>query len=157
MLIDDMGENDHPPRATRDPAIEAAATLARWLDGRFVDPLLGLVLPGLGDVLSSALGIYPIYLAWRRQAPRSLLARMLLNLAFDALGGAVPIVGDIWDFFFRAHARNLALLQSRQRDGGQVKSRPVDTLIVVAAVLALLAALAAPLVLLGALLRWLRS
>ena len=137
-----------------DPALEAAALLARWLDGRFIDPLLGLLLPGVGDLLGSALGIYPIVLAWRRRAPRALLARMLLNLAVDALGGALPIVGDIWDFLFRAHARNLALLQARTEDGAP-RSRPADTLILVGAALALLAALAAPLVGLVVIVEWL--
>ena len=145
-------------RPTQDPALRAAVVLARWLDGRFVDPLLGLLLPGVGDMLASALGIYPVFLAWRRGAPRALLARMLLNLAIDALGGAVPIVGDVWDFLFRAHARNLALLQARAPDGGgSVKSRPVDTLVVAAAGLALLLALAAPIVALAAVVKWLRS
>jgi Domain of unknown function (DUF4112) len=138
----------------RDPALEAATTLARWLDGRFLDPALGFLLPGVGDVLSSALGIYPIFLAWRRQAPKALLARMLLNLAVDALGGSVPIVGDIWDFFFQAHTRNLALLQARTQQGTPV-SRPTDTLVVAAAAVALVAALAAPLVLLVVLAKWL--
>jgi hypothetical protein len=123
------------------------------MDGRFLDPLLGLVLPGVGDVLSSALGVYPVLLAWRRRAPKALLARMLLNLAIDALGGAVPIVGDVWDFLFRAHTRNLALLEARQLearqddgDGHVVESRPTDTLVVLGAALALVAALAAPVV-----------
>src|SRR5215831_8596655 len=101
----------------RDHALEVAATLARWLDGRFVDPLLGLLLPGIGDLLGSALGLYPVALAWRRGAPKTLLARMILNLAADAAGGAIPIVGDIWDSFFHAHARNLDLLRARQSAG----------------------------------------
>src|SRR5690349_16786073 len=98
----DEVELERPAGAARpDRALEAAATLARWLGGRFVDPLLGLLLPGVGDLLGSALGLYPIVLAWRRRAPKALLARMLLNLAADAAGGAIPIVGDIWDFLFR--------------------------------------------------------
>jgi hypothetical protein len=149
-----MDDRDRP---VRDPAIESAATLARWMDGRFLDPLLGLLLPGVGDLLSSALGIYPIVLAWRRRAPKPLLARMLLNLAADAAGGAVPIVGDIWDFFFRAHSRNLALLQARasESSNGRIASRPADTLVVAGAALALLAALALPLVVLVAIVKWL--
>ncbi len=131
---------------SHDPAIEAAATLARWLDGRFLDPLLGLIFPGVGDFLSSALGVYPVILAWRRHAPRALLARMLLNLAADALGGSIPIVGDIWDFLFRAHTRNLALLQARASDG-QIQARRSDTLIVMAAGFACVAALAVPVLL----------
>jgi hypothetical protein len=126
-----------------DRALEAAETLARWLDNRFLDPLLGLLLPGVGDVLGSALGLYPVLLAWRRRAPRALLARMLLNLAADAAGGAIPIVGDVWDFFFRAHARNLALLRARA-DGTAVRSHWSDTAVVAAAVLLFLGALALP-------------
>jgi hypothetical protein len=127
----------------RDEALEAATTLARWLDNRFVDPLLGLLIPGVGDLIGSALGLYPVLLAWRRRAPKALLARMLLNLAADAAGGAIPVVGDIWDFFFRAHARNLELLRARAR-GTEVRAHWSDTLVVGAALLLVVAALAAP-------------
>jgi hypothetical protein len=126
-----------------DRALEVAATLARWLDDRYLDPLLGLFLPGVGDVLSSALGLYPVLLAWRRRAPKALLARMLLNLAVDALGGSIPIVGDIWDFFFKANVRNLALLQARAA-GREFRGRPTDALVVAAALLMFLVALAVP-------------
>jgi hypothetical protein len=143
-----------PPR--RDPALEAATKLAHWLDGRFVDPLLGLLLPGVGDLISGALGVYPILLAWRARAPKALLARMFLNLSIDAVGGAVPVLGDIWDFMFRAHAKNLALLQSRARDGA-LRSRPADVLVLVGAVLVFLAALAVPVVAAVLLVRALRG
>ena len=126
-----------------DEALRAAETLARWLDGRLIDPLLGLFLPGVGDLLSSALGLYPVILAWRRRAPKALLARMILNLAADAAGGSIPIVGDVWDFFFRAHARNHALLRSRL-DAGAVRAHWSDGVVIVAALLALVAALALP-------------
>ena len=128
-----------------DPALEAAATMARWLDGRFLDPLMGLLLPGVGDLLGSALGLYPVWLAWRRRAPKALLARMLLNLAADAAGGAIPVLGDVWDFLFRAHARNLDLLRARAADG-DVRGHWSDTLVVVGAFLLLLVALALPVV-----------
>jgi hypothetical protein len=129
--------------AKDDASLRAAESLARWMDGRFVDPLLGLVLPGLGDLLSSLLGLYPIALAWRRRAPKALLARMLLNLAADAAGGSIPIIGDVWDFFFRAHARNHQLLRARLAQG-EVRARWTDWLVIGAAMLALLAALALP-------------
>ena len=132
---------DEPVR--RDRALEAASNLAHWLDHRFIDPLLGLLLPGVGDLLASALGLYPVLLAWQRGAPGSLLARMILNLAADAAGGAIPVLGDVWDFLFRAHARNLALLQARARDGA-VRGHWTDVLVVGGALLVLLAALALP-------------
>jgi len=137
----DVGRVDQPQA---DRALRVATTLARWLDGRLVDPLLGLLLPGVGDVIGSALGIYVVFLAWRQRAPRVLLARMLLNLAADAAGGAVPLLGDVWDFLFHAHKRNLALLQDRSTGAGQVRSRWSDTIVVAGAALTLLAALALP-------------
>jgi hypothetical protein len=142
-----MASHSEPDRrdlpAPPDRALEAATTLAHWLDHRFVDPLLGFLLPGVGDLLGSALGMYPVLLAWQRGAPKSLLARMILNLAADAAGGAIPVLGDLWDFLFRAHARNLELLRARAREGA-VQGHWTDALVVGGALLVLLAALAMP-------------
>lgn len=139
-----------------DPALQAAEKVARVMDGWYVDPILGLVAPWAGDLIGAGLGIYPVLLAWRRGAPKSLLARMLLNLSVDLVSGAVPVIGDIWDFFFKAHRRNLELLRGRMRDGEIQRERgnsARDTLVVVAAATAFLAALALPIVLLVAAVR----
>jgi hypothetical protein len=130
----------------RDRALEAAEALARWMDRRYLDPLLGLVLPGVGDLLGAGLGLYPLLLAWRKGAPKSLLARMLLNLSVDLLGGSVPVIGDIWDFFFKAHSRNLDLLRARSQQG-EVASSMRDTLVIIGAAAVFLLALAVPVVL----------
>lgn len=142
-----MAANELEPR--RDRALEAAEKIARVMDGFFVDPLLGLVAPWIGDLVGSLMGLYPIALAWRRGAPKGLLARMLLNLSVDLLGGAIPVVGDVWDFFFKAHSRNLALLRARLADG-EVVSSPRDGLVVVGALLVFSIALAVPVALLFA-------
>jgi hypothetical protein len=131
--------------AKPDRALEAAETIARWMDTRYLDPLLGLAVPGVGDLMSAGLGLYPVLLAWRRGAPKALLARMLLNLSVDLLGGSVPVLGDIWDFFFRAHSRNLALLRARTVEG-EVAASPRDHLVVIGAGLVFLLALAVPIV-----------
>jgi hypothetical protein len=131
---------------TPDRALEAAETLARWMDRRYLDPIIGLLLPGAGDVLGAGLGLYPVLLAWRRGAPKALLARMLLNLSVDLLGGSVPVIGDIWDFFFKAHSRNLALLRARSTEGELVAS-PRDRLVIIGAVAVFLLALAVPIAL----------
>jgi hypothetical protein len=149
-------ERPGAPASGDERALHAAETLARWLDGRFLDPLLGLLLPGVGDLLSSALGLYPVVLAWRRRAPKALLARMILNLAADAAGGSIPIVGDVWDFFFRAHARNHALLRARL-GSGEVRAHWSDGLVVVAAIVVLAAAFALPIVVATALWRFVRG
>jgi hypothetical protein len=73
------------------------------------DAILGLV-PGIGDALSGLIGAYLIYEAHRLGIPRSALLRMILNVAFDTAVGAIPVAGDIWDFFFRSNDRNMQIL-----------------------------------------------
>jgi hypothetical protein len=144
----------HMARDDRD--IEVAAKLARWMDRRMLDPIIGFVFPWAGDVASAALGTYPVFLAWRRGASKALLARMLLNLTVDLLAGTIPVLGDIWDFFFRAHSRNLELLRNRHQTTGLQRSRPRDWLVVIGAALVFLAALTLPVVLLVLAVRSLR-
>jgi hypothetical protein len=136
-------------------ALALATTLAHWLDQRFVDPLLGLLLPGAGDLLGAVLGLYAVFTAWRLRAPKVLIARMLMNLSLDLLGGLVPVVGDVWDFFFKANTRNLALLRART-SAGETRATPGDWLLVAGAVLLFLFALAAPFLVLGAVVTALR-
>ena len=125
--------------------IRLAEWLAHGLDTLHIDPILGFFLPGAGDVLGSLLGLVTVAIAARRRLPRIVIARMLLNLSVDGLVGAIPILGDIFDIFHQAHQRNLRLLKRTS----QVQARASDWLWVGGAVLLFLAALAAPLVLLG--------
>ena len=75
-----------------------------------LDALLGLV-PVAGDLVSAALGVWFVAQARELGASRWLQARILGNLVLDAAIGAVPLAGDVADVFFRAHRRNLLLLQ----------------------------------------------
>jgi hypothetical protein len=88
-----------------------AQALARWTDARLLDPLVGFLLPGAGDLLGVLAGLYIVGLARRHQAPAGVVARMLLNLTLDCLVGVVPVLGDIADVFNRANIRNAGLLE----------------------------------------------
>lgn len=105
--------------------------LTHWLDRRYLDPILGVLLPGAGDLIGAALGLFGIGVAVRMRAHPLVIARMLLNLAFDAIVGALPFVGDVADFLYRAHLRNLELLEQRK----EREVRAADWLIVGAAAL----------------------
>lgn len=104
-------------RAQRIARIDALATL---LDTAFVipgtnirfglDALIGL-LPGLGDIITTALSLFIVREARALGAPRWLVARMLVNVAVDGVVGAVPLMGDAFDVAFRANRRNMALFQ----------------------------------------------
>ena len=75
-----------------------------------LNSLFGL-LPISGDVL---LGLVSLYIVWEARqlgAPPALLGRMLANIAVEVIGGAVPIIGDLFDMAFKANLRNLELLE----------------------------------------------
>jgi uncharacterized protein DUF4112 len=76
-----------------------------------LDALLGLV-PVAGDLISAGIGLYIVAQARELGASRWLQARMVGNLLLDAAVGAVPIAGDLADVYFKAHRRNLLLLQT---------------------------------------------
>ncbi|AOL22233.1 protein of unknown function (DUF4112) [Erythrobacter litoralis] len=75
-----------------------------------LDGLIGLV-PILGDIITTALGAYIVWEARNLGLSKWQLTRMGANVAFDAMLGIVPLVGDAADFFFRSNTRNLKILR----------------------------------------------
>jgi hypothetical protein len=71
-----------------------------------LDGLLGLI-PGVGDALAGALGAYIVLEGWRAGLPKAQVASMLVRLGADTGIGMVPVVGDLWDFFYAANSKNL--------------------------------------------------
>lgn len=86
-------------------------------DIRFgVDFLLGLF-PGAGDLISYGFsGILVITMA-RHGASPMLAAKMLFNVALDALVGSVPVLGNIFDLFYKANYRNVELMKEFYAEG----------------------------------------
>lgn len=75
-----------------------------------IDPILGLI-PGAGDLISTGVSAYILYLAARHRLPGNLLRQMIFNVALESLVGTVPLVGDFFDAAFKSNVRNLALLE----------------------------------------------
>src|SRR5262245_56360892 len=75
-----------------------------------LDPILGLI-PGLGDATGAIISGVMLMEAVRHRATTYTLIRMSGNIALDALIGAVPVVGDLFDFGWKANTRNLELLE----------------------------------------------
>ena len=87
------------------------AILIPGTDVRFgLDAVIGLV-PGIGDAITTALGLYIVHEARALGAPPLLIARMVANVALDGIVGAVPLLGDAFDVAFRANRRNMRLLR----------------------------------------------
>ena len=75
-----------------------------------IDALIGFV-PVVGDVLSGGIGLFVVWRASRFGLPRIVVARMLVNSVIDIAIGAIPLLGDAFDLWFKANTRNLAIVR----------------------------------------------
>src|SRR5436190_14294705 len=91
--------------------LAALRRISTLLDSAFVvpgtsyriglDPILGLI-PGIGDLVSP---LFTIGILWHSHdlgLPRVVQLRMIFNVAIDTLVGAVPLIGDLFDFAWKA-------------------------------------------------------
>ena len=76
-----------------------------------LDPILGLV-PGGGDLVGAAISGYMIYLAARFGLEKAEIGKMIGNVALETVLGTVPLVGDLFDAYFKANLRNLEILET---------------------------------------------
>jgi hypothetical protein len=73
------------------------------------DSLLGL-LPGVGDVAGALVGLAIVNEARRLGVPGHKMGKMIANVGLDAAVGAVPLLGDLFDVYFKSHRRNVQLI-----------------------------------------------
>ncbi len=108
------------PRSELLRELEDLRRFARLLDEAFkipiinyrvgLEPILGLV-PVIGDFSGFLLSGYLIVRASRLGLPRELIVRMVVNALLDATIGSIPVVGDVFDFFWKVNKRNLRLVE----------------------------------------------
>jgi len=113
-----------------------------------LEPLIGL-LPVVGDAVGLAISTYVFAVAARSGVPRATLGRVAFVLWIDAVGGAVPVVGDLFDAYWKANLRVADLLDARlahpasaAADRRYLRRLAVVAVVCTLAVAALLAALA---------------
>jgi hypothetical protein len=75
-----------------------------------LDPIIGLI-PGAGDLISTTLSAYIIYLATRFGLPPQDLRKMIFHIGLEAVVGSVPLIGDLFDAYYKSNIRNLAILE----------------------------------------------
>ena len=75
-----------------------------------LDFLLGL-LPVVGDFAGLVCGLPLVAVALRRRLPLRVIVIMLANVLVDAVFGSVPILGNVFDLLWKAHRKNLRLLE----------------------------------------------
>ena len=148
-------ESERRPRALTPQVVqrlEALRALQRWLDEAFRvpgtnlrfgwDPLIGLV-PWVGDLLTALMSGAIVLQAHHMRLPRVVQLRMLGNIAIDLTAGAIPVVGDAADFFWKSNKKNFAMLEEHAYEVRP--ATPGDWLFVGAILLAILVVALVPL------------
>jgi hypothetical protein len=118
--LGDVSDMREPDENVDDRDVERARMLTRLLDDAVripgtdfrigLDPVIGLV-PGAGDLVTGAMSAYLLVVARRAGASNAVLLRMLANLGIDALVGAVPLLGDLFDAGYKANRRNMRIIE----------------------------------------------
>ena len=105
-----------------------------------IDPIIGLI-PGLGDVTSFTFSSFLILLMAKKGASGKVVALMVLNVLLDTIIGSIPVIGTIFDFFYKANNRNVRLLKRHYEEGkyqGSGKGVLIATIVVLVVILVLL-------------------
>lgn len=120
-MIEAMPPDSPMSSAERKRRMERLETLAQLFDARFrlpytqfrfgLDAILGLI-PGMGDLISVGPSAFMVVEAIRGGLRKRVIALMILNIAVDFFVGSIPILGDIFDAFFKSNLRNIALMRA---------------------------------------------
>lgn len=85
-------------------------TIARWMDNYFLDPIIGFLFPGFGDVVSGVLSAPYIYFSLTVVRSVPLTLAVTFNVLLDMLIGSIPFLGDVLDIFDRSYRKNYRLI-----------------------------------------------
>ena len=115
------GSNRGQRAVSLDAKLANVRRLSKLMDSQFrvpgtaikfgFDSIVGLI-PGVGDAVTIVVPLWVLYQAHSSGVRKRTLARMLGNIAVDATVGVVPVLGDIFDVYWKANVRNLRLLES---------------------------------------------
>jgi hypothetical protein len=108
----------------------------RWSIG--LDGIVGLF-PGVGDLAGALVSALIVASATQAGLPRAAVGRMMANVAVDTLLGGIPFLGDLFDFAFKANAKNIQIYREHLEGRQQTVRNWTFTFWVVLALLALMA------------------
>jgi hypothetical protein len=77
-----------------------------------LDAIVGLI-PAFGDTATTLVSLYILASAVRYRVPKVTLLRMGMNIGIDYLVGSLPLVGDVFDAWWKSNQMNVELLSKR--------------------------------------------
>jgi uncharacterized protein DUF4112 len=108
----------------------------RWSIG--LDGIVGLF-PGVGDLAESLVSALIVASATQAGLPRAAIARMVANVTVDTVLGGIPLIGDFFDFAYKANTRNIKIYQEHLQGRTQKVRNWMFTFVVSLCLMALIA------------------
>ena len=103
------------------PSYSLMVGTAKYMDKYFLDPILGFILPGIGDVLSSVFAFPFIYYSLCVVKSIPLTLAVIYNILMDVLIGVIPFyIGNVLDVFKRSYVENLKLITGYIEDDKEI-------------------------------------
>ena len=98
------------------------------------------LVPFLGDMTGFVISAGLLLTMAKKGAGNKLVVLMSINILLDATIGAIPFVGQVFDFYFKANSRNLNLMKEHYIEGkheGSGRNTVILALVIMIAVLCL--------------------
>lgn len=102
------------------PLLQFVVKLSNLMDEQFripgtklrfgMDPILNLI-PFAGDLAGFLVSGGLVLAMSSKGLTSKIVVLMCINIFLDVTIGAIPGIGQIWDFFFKANTRNIRLMQ----------------------------------------------
>lgn len=81
-----------------------------------LDPIINFI-PVAGDLGGFAVSTMLLLTMAKHGVSRKVLLLMTLNIILDSTIGAIPILGNIFDFAYKSNSRNIKLLKEHYDEG----------------------------------------
>ena len=75
-----------------------------------IDALIGLIIGG-GDLVGGLFSLFILRTAIKMKLPKSAIFSIIFNILLDTTIGIVPIIGDIFDIFWKSNKRNMKIIE----------------------------------------------
>lgn len=81
-----------------------------------LDPLINLI-PIAGDISGFIVGAALVLVMAKNGVSRKVVILMVLNIFIDALIGGIPLIGNVFDFYYKSNSYNIKLLKEHYEEG----------------------------------------
>ncbi|QBQ39794.1 DUF4112 domain-containing protein [Sphingobacterium psychroaquaticum] len=75
-----------------------------------IDPILNFI-PIAGQIITFTISVLLVLIMFRNGVSSKAATKMLLNTMTDATVGAIPFIGNIYDFYSKANQKNIRILE----------------------------------------------